>query len=60
MTPTQIETPIELAIETYSKLSGMAIEDVKVECLKDTPVRKSVTMLMFASATLHEKLQETN
>lgn len=55
-----IETPIKLAIETYSKLSGMAIDDVKSECLKDTPVRKSVMMLTFTSATMHEELQGTN
>lgn len=52
-----METPMKLAIETYSELSGMAIDDVKAECLKDTPVRKSVTMLMFTSATMHKELR---
>ena len=48
---------MKLAVETYSKLSGMAIDEVKAECLKDTPVQKSVMMLMFASATMHEDLK---
>lgn len=48
---------MKLAIETYSELSGMAINDVKAECLKDTPVRKSVMMLMFTSSIMHEELQ---
>ena len=54
-----LETAIKLAIETYSKLSGMAVDDVKSECLKDTSVRKSVMMLSFASATMHEELQRS-